>query len=83
LIAPAELAKRHRAALAAHKAVVSIPLAQKSGKAIFDASLSFTYCRDGVGGVCKLGAAHWTIPIEVTTDAKQTSVNLTAAVHEN
>jgi len=82
LIAPAELAKHHRASLAVQKAVVSIPLAQKSGKAVFDASLSFTYCRDGVGGVCKLGSAHWTIPIEVATDAKQTAVNLTAAVHE-
>ena len=82
LIAPAELARHHRAELAAHKAVVNIPLTHKQGNAVFDASLSFTYCRDGVGGVCKLGAAHWTIPIEVTTDAKQTAVNLTAAVHE-
>ena len=83
LIAPGELAKHHRAVLGEHKAVVSIPLAQKSGKALLETSLSFTYCRDGVGGLCKLGTAHWTVPVEVAADAKQTSVSLTAAIHEN
>lgn len=83
LFAPRELAKSHRAVLAEHKAVVSIPLAQKSGKAILEASLSFTYCRDGLGGLCKLGTARWTVPVEVAADAKQTILPLTAAIHEN
>jgi thiol-disulfide isomerase/thioredoxin len=83
LIAPNELAKSHRAVLAEHKAVVSIPLANKSGKAVFETSLSFTYCRDGVGGLCKLGSANWTVPVEVAADAKQAALNLTAEIHEN
>jgi len=82
VIAPAELARHHRADLGKHKAVVTIPLSHKSGEAAFDVSLSFTYCRDGVGGICKLGSGHWTVPIEFATDAKQTGVNLTATVRE-
>jgi hypothetical protein len=82
VIAPAELARHHRAELGKHKAVVTIPLAHKSGKAVFDVSLSFTYCRDGVGGICKLGSGHWTVPIEFAADASQSGVNLTATVRE-
>ncbi len=82
LIAADQLAKRHRAVLADHKLVVTIPLAKKMGQATFEASLSFTYCRDGVGGICKLGSAQWSVPIEVSADAKQTAVNLTASVQE-
>jgi len=83
LVAAGELAKRHRALLDEHKAVVSIPLTRKSGEALLDTSLSFGYCRDGVGGLCKLGTARWTVPIELSSDAKQTAVRLTAEVHEN
>jgi hypothetical protein len=82
LIAPAELAKHHRAELEKNTALVTIPAAHKSGKAVFDVSLSFTYCRDGVGGICKLGSAHWTVPIEFAADAKQSTVELTATVRE-
>ena len=82
LIAADQLAKRHRAVLGDHKLVVTVPLAKKSGKASFVASLSFTYCREGVGGLCKLGSAQWTVPVEVSADAKQTAVNLTANVQE-
>ncbi len=56
LIAADQLAKRHRAVLADHKLVVTIPLAKKTGKATFETSLSFTYCRDGVGGYASSAA---------------------------
>ena len=79
VIAPAELSKHHRAELGNHKAMVTLPLTHKSGKAVFDISLSFTYCRDGVGGICKLGSGHWTVPIEFAADAKRSDVNLTAS----
>jgi hypothetical protein len=82
LITPAELARHHRAELGNNRALVTIPATHKSGKAVFDVSLSFTYCRDGVGGICKLGSAHWTVPIEFAADAKQSVVYLTATVHE-
>lgn len=82
LIAPAELAKHHRAELEKNAALVTIPAAHKPGKAVFEISLSFTYCRDGVGGICKLGSAHWTVPIEFAADAKQSVVDLTATVRE-
>jgi thiol-disulfide isomerase/thioredoxin len=83
LVAAGDLAKHHRALVQEHKAVVSIPLTRKSGEALLDTSLSFGYCRDGVGGLCKLGTAHWTVPIELSPDAKQKVVSLTAEVPEN
>ena len=61
---------------------MTIPLTHKPGKAVFEVSLSFTYCRDGVGGICKLGSGHWTVPIEVADDAKESIVSLTAAIRE-
>jgi len=83
LFAAGELAKHHRALVDPHKAVVSIPLERKSGETLLETSLSFGYCRDGVGGLCKLGTAHWTVPIELSPDAKQKAVSLTAEIRGN
>jgi thiol-disulfide isomerase/thioredoxin len=78
LVAAAEIKKSHRAAVEGERLVVSIPLAAKMGTATFDASLSYTYCRDGVGGLCKLGMARWTVPIELSEGAKQSAIRLVA-----
>lgn len=48
-----------------------VPLAAKSGKATFTVSVNYTYCRDGAGGLCKLGAQTWRVPVEVSPDGKQ------------
>jgi thiol-disulfide isomerase/thioredoxin len=80
LFAPKELAKRRRAIIKNDKAHVTIPMAHKSGSTVLEASLTFTYCRDGVGGVCKLATARWKVPIDVAADAPHTVVVLSADV---
>lgn len=82
VVSQAELAKPHQCARQGNKLVARIPLAGQAGRAVLEASLSFTYCRDGVGGVCKLGSAQWSIPIEVADDAKQTSIALKADIQD-
>jgi sugar lactone lactonase YvrE len=48
-----------------------VPLSGTSGKATFTITLSYTYCRDGAGGLCKLGTQTWQVPVEVSPDGKQ------------
>jgi thiol-disulfide isomerase/thioredoxin len=81
LIAKSQLSKRHSVTQEeGGKASVSIPVAHKSGRALLEVALSFTYCRDGVGGLCKLGTARWTVPVEVATTGGAESIPLTADV---
>ncbi len=82
LLAKNQLSKRHHVTLDAEggHASVSIPTAHKSGRAMLEVALSFTYCRDGVGGLCKLGSARWTVPVEVATSGGASSIPLTAEV---
>jgi hypothetical protein len=56
-----------------------VPLAQPSGKGTYELAVMFTYCRDGTGGVCRLGKQTWRLPVEVTGDADATEVSLTAS----
>jgi hypothetical protein len=62
------------------RASLTIPAKPKSGRALLDVVLSFTYCRDGVGGLCKLGTGRWSVPIEVSATGGESSVHLTAQV---
>ncbi|MBS0263013.1 MAG: redoxin domain-containing protein [Planctomycetes bacterium] len=48
-----------------------LPLAGKSGKAKFVVTVSYSYCRSGAGGLCKLGTQSWQVPVEVSADGKQ------------
>jgi DNA-binding beta-propeller fold protein YncE len=85
LLAKDQLRKRHRVNLEGegNKASVLIPTALKSGRAVLEVALSFTYCRDGVGGLCKLGNARWSVPIEVSASGSEPSVHLTAEIATN
>jgi len=78
LLAPEDLKKRHRAKIDGDKAVVSIPLARRTGKGPVEVALSFGYCRDGVGGLCKVKTARWLLPLELADGAPQSAVRLTA-----
>jgi hypothetical protein len=84
LLAANQLSKRHPVRLDGEgKASASIPAALKSGRALLEVALSFTYCRDGVGGLCKLGSGRWTVPIEVSASGGEPAVQLTADVATN
>jgi thiol-disulfide isomerase/thioredoxin len=63
-------------------ATVTLPLSAKTGKATLMLALSYGYCRDGVGGLCKLKTTRWHIPVEVTADGKQKTIKLTVPVEK-
>lgn len=80
LVAAEHLDARLEAKADGSTATVTIPLSGKTGQAAFDLALRYGYCRDGVGGLCKLKTARWRIPLEVAADAEQTQIELTAPV---
>ncbi|WP_145034338.1 thioredoxin-like domain-containing protein [Caulifigura coniformis] len=47
-----------------------------SGQATFELTLSYSYCRDGTGGVCKFGTARWRLPVRATAEAPASKVSL-------
>ena len=74
--------KRKTVKVGENKTVVSIslPLQKSATSGEFTLSINYQFCRDGVSGVCKLGSAKWTIPVEVQADAKADSVELKTIV---
>ncbi len=69
---------RHEAEVNDGVASASIPLVAQTGEAKLTLSLSFPYCRDGVGGLCKLKTSKWNIPINVSADGKSSTIKLEA-----
>jgi DNA-binding beta-propeller fold protein YncE len=50
----------------------AVPLAAATGSALLELSVTYSYCRDGIGGLCKLHTARWSLPIEVSADGAKT-----------
>ncbi len=78
LIAAETLGKRKSAKIQDGQAVFEVPLAAKSGEAVLKLSLSYGYCRNGSGGLCKIGTSAWKIPLNVSADADADTLTLTA-----
>jgi thiol-disulfide isomerase/thioredoxin len=47
-----------------------------TGQATFELTVSYSYCRDGTGGVCKFGTARWRLPLRASADAPASKVSL-------
>lgn len=54
----------------------SVPTSQKTGLATFLLSVTYGYCRDGNGGVCKVATSHWKIPVALKNEASAKAVDL-------
>ncbi|MFO0918127.1 MAG: thioredoxin-like domain-containing protein [Planctomycetaceae bacterium] len=78
VVAADQFKRRKTAELQDSKAVVSLPLAVKSGQSVLKLTLTYGYCREGKGGLCKLGTSTWKIPLEVVADGKADKLTLTA-----
>ena len=78
LIAADQLKTRKAAEEKEGVATFAVPIAKPSGEAKLSLSVSFSYCRDGVGGVCKLNTTRWNIPVKVTADGNASSIKLEA-----
>jgi len=82
LIAAEHLNKRHRFKLSEESEGsldVSIPVSSQNGKAIIELAVSYGYCRDGIGGLCKIKTARWQIPVEMTDSSERKIIQLEVA----
>ncbi len=61
------------------EATIEVPLTEQSGAGTFELALSYTYCREGTGGVCRFARQAWSVPVEVASDATADAVTLDAA----
>jgi len=68
LVAVEALGQRHKGTLEGDLATFEIPLIGDSGSAEFQVSVSYGYCREGVGGLCRLHTASWSMPLELAAD---------------
>jgi hypothetical protein len=57
---------------------VKIPLAAAAGQGEYEVMLVVPYCREGVGGLCRLGQRTYRLPLVVTADGKNAPVVLSA-----
>jgi len=76
LIAKQHLDVRKEAAAQGNVARFEIPISQTSGQADLRVSVTYQFCRDGVGGLCKIRTAHWSLPLELKPGAQQQAVKL-------
>ena len=79
LIGPQNLGGRHNAKSKESIVSFAVPLTGRTGKATFEVAVSYTFCREGVGGLCKFKTTRWLVPLEVANDAKDRSIILQAA----
>ncbi|MBW3539682.1 MAG: redoxin domain-containing protein [Planctomycetes bacterium] len=82
-LVPADaLGNRRKVSAADGGVTVEVPLAAGTGRATLELELSFGYCREGTGGLCKIATSRWKIPVEVVSTGGSESVSLTARVKD-
>jgi thiol-disulfide isomerase/thioredoxin len=52
------------------------------GRDSLDVGVAYYYCQEGGEGLCKVGSAAWTVPVEVSAAAKESVVELSHQVEE-
>jgi len=61
------------------KFTVSIPVKGK-GEDVVKLSLNYYYCQEGGEGLCKVGSVVWTVPLSISSDGSNTSVDCTHTI---
>lgn len=60
-------------------ATFKVPVAKKAGKATLLISVTYGYCRDGNGGLCKIDTVKFKVPVELAADGDAKPVLLKAS----
>ena len=76
LIAADQLNTRTEATTEGEATQFRIPVAQQTGRATLLVTLTYGYCRDGKGGLCKVDSVRFKLPIELAAKAEAKSVTL-------
>jgi len=61
---------------------VSLPVSGSSGSESLKLSLEYFYCQSGAEGLCRVGAVVWEVPLEISSKADSSSVELAYKVPE-
>jgi DNA-binding beta-propeller fold protein YncE len=72
LIAEENLGRSIKGKADGQTAIFAIPLAAAEGSAQLQLSVTYSFCRGGVGGLCKLHTSRWSLPIAVAADGAAT-----------
>jgi hypothetical protein len=70
LFAPDRIKSRIAGKIDGEAVTLDVPLAAKEGQGTYEVSLTYVYCRDGKGGLCKLETTRWKLPLELSPDGK-------------
>jgi hypothetical protein len=76
LLPATEIAAKGQPTFENNTATFSVALTGQTGKTPVQVALSFGYCRDGSGGLCKVSTTRWNVPLSVVADAKDTEIQL-------
>ena len=55
---------------------VVLPAKATTGRDTVHVSVDYYYCREGAEGICKIGSAAWTVPLELSDTAGEEVVRL-------
>ncbi|MBI1310241.1 redoxin domain-containing protein [bacterium] len=64
IVAVESLSSSQKATVTDNVARIPIRLTGKPGAATFNLAVTYSYCRGGTGGLCKIHTARWTLPIK-------------------
>lgn len=76
LLPATEIAAKRQPTFAESTATFSVALTGQTGRASVQVALSFGYCKDGDGGLCKVSTTRWNVPLSVVADANDTEIQL-------
>ncbi len=76
LIASDQLNKKTEATTDGESTKFRIPVTQKTGRVTLLVTLTYGYCRDGKGGLCKVDSVKFKLPVELAAKAEAKSVTL-------
>ena len=76
LIAADQLNARTEATTDGESTKFRIPVAKQTGRATLLVTLTYGYCRDGKGGLCKIDSVKFKLPVELSAKAEAKSVTL-------
>ena len=76
LIAADQLNARTEATTDGESTKFRIPVTKQTGRATLLVALTYGYCRDGKGGLCKVDSVRFKLPIELAAKADAKSVTL-------
>lgn len=76
LIPAKQLAGKQKAAAKDKTVSLELSLTGNTGSTPLQIALTYGYCRDGKGGVCKVKTARWNVPLNVAEDAKSSEIVL-------